>query len=394
MPLTIPASPNEPVVVTARRTPIGTAGHAFSQLGTTDLAAPLLAEAADSCDVLGLPVDDVILGNCTGPGGDVARVASLAAGLGLQVPAVTVDRQCGSGLDAVLQAASRIRAGDAELILAGGVESASTAVGRSRLPNGEATTVRETRARFAPAGFPDPEMGCAADDLARQLGISRLRQDEYAARSHALSAASVAAGVFAGEILAVAGVTTDERPRAGLTLQRLARLPPAFAADGTVTAGNSSGVSDGAAVLSITTAAQAQRAGLAATRIVGSAVAGGDPALPGLSIALSVRKLLASRRIAHLGIGVADIGAVEITEAFAAVAVAAVDGLDLDTEVVCSDGGAIGMGHPWGASGAILLVRLVARMSRPGGPRFGLAACAIGGGQGIAVLLERGPDAG
>lgn len=384
---------NEPVIVTARRTAIGTAGHAFARLDTTDLAAPLLAEAFARCRPLGLSVDDVILGNCMGAGGDVARVASLAAGLGDHVPAVTVDRQCGSGLDAVLQAASRVRAGDAELILAGGVESASTAVWRSWPPIGEAAPVRYTRAPFAPAGVPDPGMGCAADALARHLGLSRVRQDEYAARSHALSAASVASGVFADEILPVAGVTADERPRAGLTVGRLARLPPAFDVEGTVTAGNSSGVSDGAAVLSITTAAQARRADMSATRILGAAVVGGNPALPGLAIELAVRKLLASTRIQQLGICIADIGAVEVTEAFAAVALAVIEGLSLDPQALCSDGGAIGMGHPWGASGAILLVRLIARMSRPAGPRFGLAACAIGGGQGIAMLLERETEA-
>jgi len=333
-----------PVIVTSRRTAVGTAGHAFSKLGTTDLAAPLLAEAFASCAALGLPVDDVILGNCMGAGGDVARVAALAAGLGVDVPAVTVDRQCGSGLDAVLQAASRVRAGDAELVLAGGVESASTAVWRSRPPSDGTPAVRYTRAPFAPEGF---------------------------------------AGIFA-----------DERPRTGLTVHRLGRLRPAFRPGGTVTAGNSSGVSDGAAVVSVTTAALAHRAGMSGTRILGAAVTGGDPALPGLAIATSVRKLLAGRGIADHGIAVRDIGAVEITEAFAAVALAAIDGLALDAEVVCSDGGAIGMGHPWAASGAILLVRLIARMSRPGGSRLGLAACAIGGGQGIAMLLERDPASG
>ncbi|QNK84012.1 thiolase family protein [Nakamurella sp. PAMC28650] len=383
-----------PVIVTSRRTAVGTAGHAFSKLGTTDLAAPLLAEAFASCAALGLPVDDVILGNCMGAGGDVARVAALAAGLGVDVPAVTVDRQCGSGLDAVLQAASRVRAGDAELVLAGGVESASTAVWRTRPPSDGTPAVRYTRAPFAPEGFADPDMGCAAEDLALRLGISRARQDDYAARSHALAAASVASGVFAAEILPVAGIFADERPRTGLTVHRLGRLRPAFRPGGTVTAGNSSGVSDGAAVVSVTTAALAHRAGMSGTRILGAAVTGGDPALPGLAIATSVRKLLAGRGIADHGIAVRDIGAVEITEAFAAVALAAIDGLALDAEVVCSDGGAIGMGHPWAASGAILLVRLIARMSRPGGSRLGLAACAIGGGQGIAMLLERDPASG
>ncbi len=375
--------------MTARRTAIGTAGHAFGSLTTVDLVSPLLTEAAMLTTTLGLAVDDVILGNCMGPGGDVARVAALAAGLGVAVPGVTVDRQCGSGLDAVLQAASRIRAGDADLVFAGGVESASTAPWRFWPPVGDAAPMRYTRAPFAPAGFPDPEMGNSADTLARRLGISRERQDEYAARSHTLAAASAANGTFDPEILPVAGVDTDQRPRAGMTAERLNRLRPAFAPDGTVTAGNSCGVSDGAAVLAITTAAHAESAGLQAIRVVGAAVAGSDPAVPGLAIEQAVRNLLQQSRIAEIGLAVSDIGAVEITEAFASIALAAIDGLQLDTDIVCSDGGAIGLGHPWGASGAILLVRLIARMRAPGGSRFGLAACAIGGGQGIAVLLER-----
>jgi acetyl-CoA C-acetyltransferase len=228
-------------------------------------------------------------------------------------------------------------------------------------------------------------MGCSADALARKLGISRLRQDEYALRSHELAAHSVAAGVFANELLPVAGLHVDERPRAGLTIGRLGRLPPAFAVDGTVTAGNSCGVSDGAAVLTVTAAEQALRARVPAIRIVAAAVAGGDPAFPGSAIPTAVQKLLRDRRCGE--IAVEDIEAVEFTEAFAAVALAAIDGLNVNQDRVCSDGGAIGLGHPWGASGAILLVRLSSRMQRDDA-RFGLAACAIGGGQGIAMLLE------
>ncbi len=389
MPFSLPAGPTDPVIVTARRTAIGSAGHAFGALTTTDLAAPLLAQARELSAPLGLAVDDVILGNCLGPGGDVARVAALAAGLGHRVPAVTVDRQCGSGLDAVMQAASRVRAGDARLVLAGGVESASTAPWRSWPPVGDAAPVRYGRAPFAPEGFPDPEMGSSADDLARVLGISRARQDEYASRSHARSARAVAAGTFDGEILPINGVDLDQRPRAGLTVDRLARLRPTFSADGTVTAGNSCGISDGAALVTVTTALDAEHVGLQAIRIVGAVVTGDDPALPGLAIESAVRKLMHHHRVAETGLTVADVGAIEITEAFAAVALAAIDRLELDPDIVCSDGGAIGLGHPWGASGAILLVRLIARMSVPGGPVFGLAACAIGGGQGIAMLLER-----
>ncbi|MEU2092344.1 thiolase family protein [Nocardia beijingensis] len=369
-----------PVLVAPRRTPIGNAGHGLSDLTATDLAAPVLREVLASVRGAGIDaeVDDVVLGNCLGPGGDPARVAALRAGLGVHVPGVTVDRQCGSGLDAVMQAALRVRSGADELLLAGGVESASTAPWRFWPPVADAEPVRYTRAPFAPPGFPDPDMGVAADDLARARGISRERQDAYAARSHTLAAAAD----FSAEIVPVGGVHRDERIRAGMTTARLARLRPSFGVDGTATAGNSCGISDGAAAMAVTTETIA--AGLPALRILGCAVAGSDPAYPGLGPVPAIRKLL--RRT---GFGVADLGVVEITEAFASVVLAVADELGLDESTICPQGGAIAMGHPWGASGAILLVRLASQMLCADGPALGLAACAIGGGQGIAVLVER-----
>ncbi|MEU6827937.1 thiolase family protein [Nocardia beijingensis] len=369
-----------PVLVAPRRTPIGNAGHGLSDLTTTDLAAPVLRDVLASVRGAGIDaeVDDVVLGNCLGPGGDPARVAALCAGLGVHVPGVTVDRQCGSGLDAVMQAALRVRSGADELLLAGGVESASTAPWRFWPPVADAEPVRYTRAPFAPPGFPDPDMGVAADDLARARGISRERQDAYAARSHTLAAAAD----FSAEIVPVGGVHRDERIRSGMTAARLARLRPSFGVDGTATAGNSCGISDGAAAMAVTTETIA--AGLPALRILGCAVAGSDPAYPGLGPVPAIRKLL--RRT---GVGVADLGVVEITEAFASVVLAVADELGLDESTICPQGGAIAMGHPWGASGAILLVRLASQMLCADGPALGLAACAIGGGQGIAVLVER-----
>ncbi|WP_228002742.1 thiolase family protein [Nocardia australiensis] len=369
-----------PVLVATRRTPIGNAGHGFADLTTTDLAAPVLREVLSSLRAVGMDaeVDDVVLGNCLGPGGDPARIAALRAGLGVQVPGVTVDRQCGSGLDAIMQAALRVQSGADELILAGGVESASTAPWRFWPPVADAEPVRYTRAPFAPQGFPDPDMGVAADDLARVRGISRERQDAYAARSHTLAAAAD----FAPEIVPIGDVHRDERIRAGMTQARLARLRPSFGVDGTATAGNSCGISDGAAAVAVTSESAA--AGLPALRILGSAVAGSDPAYPGLGPVPAIRKLL--RRT---GIDPTDLGIVEITEAFASVVLAVSDELGLDEAKLCPQGGAIAMGHPWGASGAILLVRLASQMLRPDGPALGLAACAIGGGQGIAMLVER-----
>uniref|UniRef100_UPI0005940CF1 thiolase family protein n=1 Tax=Nocardia higoensis TaxID=228599 RepID=UPI0005940CF1 len=254
-----------PVLIAARRTPIGNAGHGFAALTVTDLAAPVLRSVHDAVRAAGIDaaVDDVVLGNCLGPGGDPARVAALRAGLGVDVPGVTVDRQCGSGLDAVMQAVTRVRAGDDDLLLAGGVESASTAPWRFWPPVGDAAPVRYTRAPFAPPEFPDPDMGAAADDLAAKFGISRERQDAYAARSHARAAATD----FSAEIVPIAGIERDQRIRAGMTAERLARLRPSFTPGGTATAGNSCGISDGAAALAVTTEELA--AGLPALRVLG-----------------------------------------------------------------------------------------------------------------------------
>lgn len=387
----------EAVIVAGRRSAIGTAGRAFAGATVDALAAPVLAEVARAVAPAGIPVDDVMLGNCMGPGGDVARVSALRAGLGTQVPGVTVDRQCGSGLDAVMQAASRVRAGDARLVLAGGAESASTAPHRSWPGSG----VRYTRAPFAPGGFPDPDMGPAADRLAAELGISRARQDAWAARSHARAAAAQQAGAFDAEIVAIDGVLRDDRPRAAMDLARLARFAPAFASDdatdapsgspfdaasgrGTVTAGNSCGFSDGAAAMAVTSEAVARELGLAALRVRAAAVAAGDPARPGLGAAPAARLALA-----RAGLAATDLGFVEITEAFAAQVLAVSDELGLDEDLISGDGGAIALGHPWGASGAVLLVRLAARMAGADDPRPGLAACSIGGGQGVAMIVER-----
>ncbi|MBM7413936.1 MULTISPECIES: thiolase family protein [Nocardiaceae] len=370
------SSPRDPILLAGRRTAIGTAGHAFADLTAADLAAPVIADVARRVQHLGR-IDDVVLGNCLGPGGDLARVAALQAGLGHHVPGVTVDRQCGSGLDAVAVASSRVRAGDDALILAGGVESASTAPWRFHAPVGDAGPQRYTRAPFTPRGHPDPDMGTAADDLARTLGIDRARQDAYAERSHRLASQTD----FSAEIVTVAGIDRDERVRSGLTAARLSRLRPAFSPEGTATAGNSCGISDGAAVLAVTTA---DRADGPALRVLGWAVAGTDPALPGLSPVPAVRAVLD-----RCGAALSDVGIVEITEAFASVALAAVDRLGIDPDIVCPHGGAIALGHPWGASGAILLVRLAGQMTATDSPALGLAVCAIGGGQGIAMLVER-----
>ena len=369
-----------PVIVAARRTPVTGSGRGLAGTGAAGLAAPVLAAlAADLAAMpVPVPVGEVVLGNCCGPGGNLARVAALGAGLGTFVPGVTVDRQCGSGLEAVRLAAALVSSGSAEVALAGGTESASTAT--RALP----------RPPFAPAGFADPEMGEAADALADRCGISRQRQDEYAARSHARAVRAADAGVFAAELVPVGGVGTDDRPRRGLSAAKLAAFRPAFGPAGTVTAGNACGINDGAAAVAVISERRRAAAGVPGLRILGSAVAGVDPATPGIGPVPAVEAVLD-----RCGVRLDDVALVEITEAFAAQVLAVTDALGLDpfgadAGRVCPDGGAIALGHPWAASGALLLVRLFAalvRSRRPGG-RYALATCAVGGGQGVAMLLE------
>ena len=374
------SSPQAPIVVAALRTPIGTAGGTLSAVTAADLATPVLAELARLAPG---PPRDVVLGNCTGPGGDVARVASLTAGLPVDVPALTVDRQCGSGLAAVDVAAAMLRAAPG-VVLAGGVESASTAP--LRFWPGDPPR-RYERAPFAPEHLGDPDMGLAADLLAEKAGVPRERQDAYAARSHALAAATRDAGGFDAEVVATHGETRDERPRAGLTPARLARLRPAFRpADegGTVTAGNACGVNDAAAAVVLVDAATHRRLDVPGLRVLATATTGVDPALPGLGLVPAVRQALAVA-----GIGLDDVDVVELNEAFAGQLLACCDAISLAPDRVCVEGGALALGHPWGASGAVLVVRLFSQLVRAGRGRYGLAAIAVGGGQGVAVVVER-----
>jgi acetyl-CoA C-acetyltransferase len=273
------------------------------------------------------------------------------------------------------------------LVLAGGVESASTAPWRYWPPADGADPVRYERAPFAPADRGDPDMGAAADELAARAGISRERQDEYAARSHQRAWAAARAGRFDDELVPVAGVTRDDRPRDGMTAARLGRLPATFRAGGTVTAGSSCGINDGAAVVALAPAST----GLPGLRVLATASAGVDPHLPGLGLVPAAR--LALQRA---GLGLDDLDVVELNEAFAGQVLACCDALGLDPARVCPEGGALALGHPWGASGAVLVVRLFSQLVRRRAGRFGLAAIAVGGGQGVAAVFEavtgRGDD--
>jgi acetyl-CoA C-acetyltransferase len=374
-------------IVAARRTPIGTAGHGLAKLTAADLAAAALHAVAQDLRTLGIDEDpdDVVLGNCLGPGGNLARVAALQAGLPVRVPGLTVDRQCGSGLAAVSIGAALLANASSSrpLILAGGVESASTAPWRFWPPANGSPPQRYERAPFAPADFGDPDMGEAADLLAAEAGISRERQDAYAARSHSLAVEARQRRAFDDEVVPVGGLGSDERPRLGLSIERLARLKPAFRDRGTVTAGNSCGVSDGAAVVGLVTEGQRRQLGLPGLRLVATATVGIDPRRPGLGIVPAVQQVLT-----YTGLRLSQVDVLEFNEAFAGQILACTDRLGLDPERVCRQGGALALGHPWGASGAVLLVRLFSQLIRAASGRYGLAAIAVGGGQGIATVVE------
>jgi acetyl-CoA C-acetyltransferase len=363
------------VIVAARRTPIGTRGRALAALRVHDLAAPVIRATLLDASAAGVSPDvgDVLLGNCMGPGGNPARIAALAAGLGAEVPGGTVDRQCGSGLAAIIDAAAAIRAGDGRLRIAGGVESSSTAPVRS------VDGLPYERAPFAPPGFADPDMPRAAEDLAAHDRLSRERQDAHAARSHARARAAMAAGRFGAELVPLAGLTSDDA--IGGAERLLPRLPPLFPG-GTMTAGTATRIGDGAATVAVAPAGSAP--GLA---IRAAAVVACDPALPGIGAAPAVHAVLSSGRVS-----VGDVAAFEIVEAFAAQSIAVLHrlGIEDEDERVCADGGALALGHPWGASGAVAVVRLFSRLVRAGAPAgaLGVAAASVGGGLGVAALLE------
>lgn len=366
-----------PVVVAARRTPIGEAGGSLRSVETDRLAAAVVGAVLD--DVPSTP-DDVLLGNVLGPGGNPARVAALRAGLGDAVPGVTIDRQCASGLSAITTAAAMLRAGEGDWYVAGGVESPSTAPWRAWKPRSAHEAPRfYTRAPFAPPEVGDPDMGPAADLVAAEAGISRQRQDAFAARSHTRAAAAREAGTFDAEVVEVGGVRRDERPRGGFTPERLARFRPAFTEGGTATAANSCGISDGAAAVLLTTEDRRRRLGLPGLRLTGSRTAGVDPNRLGLGAVPAVRAVL----------GQQPPEITEFTEAFAGQVLACLDAVGLDERTAGPDGGAAALGHPWGASGAVLVVRLFGALVRAGRARTGLAALSSGGGLGVATTWER-----
>jgi 3-oxoadipyl-CoA thiolase len=396
-----------PVVVDGLRTPFGRYGGALREVRPDDMAAHVIRALLARTRVEPGAVDDVILGAANQAGEDnrnVGRMAALLAGMPIEVAGQTVNRLCGSGMQAVIGAAHAIVAGDGDLFVAGGVESMTrapfvVAKASAAFPRGEQTLYdttlgwRFTNPRLAEAYYPY-SMGETAENVVERCGVSREDQDRFALSSHQRWAAAQAAGRFADEVVpmevpaakgATATVDRDEHPRPETTLEQLAGLKPAFKRDasGSVTAGNSSGINDGAAALLVTSEARAAELGLKPiARLLSSAVAGVDPATMGLGPIPASRKALE-----RAGLSVADIDLVELNEAFAAQALPVMHELELDPAKVNVNGGAIAIGHPLGASGARLVATLLHEMRRSGA-RHGLATMCIGVGQGIASVWE------
>ncbi|OAB40443.1 thiolase family protein [Paenibacillus antarcticus] len=379
---------NEAVIVMAKRTPIGKMGGLLSILEPEVLLAPLIQYIVAETKIPKDLIDDVIIGNVVGPGGNIARVAALEAGLPVTVPGVTVDRQCGSGLEAINIAARLIQSGAGEIYLAGGVESTSRAPWKMAKPQTLMDVPKlYTRAHLTPSSYGDPDMGIAAENVAKQYAISRDEQDRYSLKSHQKAVHAQKRGRFHQEIvpLQVNGewVSVDECPRDNTSLDKLQRLSPIFLEQGTVTAGNACPLNDGAALVLMMSLDKCNELNLKPIlRVVDAQVAGVDPHYLGIGPVPAVQKVLNRQQLT-----VADVDVVEFNEAFASQVLASLKELQLPEGKVNLCGGALAIGHPYGASGAILMTRLCAEMLHQPYKR-GLATLGIGGGIGIATLVE------
>ncbi len=385
------------VIVSAVRTAIGTLGGALSETPASDLGAAVIRESVVRAGLQPEQIDQVILG-CVGQvaeDGYIARHASVKGGMPVGTPAYTVNRICGSGLEAINTAARWLQTGDAEIIVAGGAENMSMMpfylrkarfgyrLGHSEIEDGTVHLVTDPFERI--------HMGITAENLAQKYEVSREVQDEFSLRSQERARAAIDAGYFKDQIMPLevkkgrdtVTFDTDEHPRA-TSMEALGKLRPAFKPDGAVTAGNASGINDGAAALVVTTAAKARELGLKPrVRLVARAESGVDPSTMGEGPIPAIQKVLAKA-----GLTVDDMDTIELNEAFAAVAAACSTVLGLPQDKTNPNGGAIALGHPVGASGAILTVKAINELERTGG-RYGLVSLCIGGGQGIASIFER-----
>jgi len=385
------------VILSGVRTPIGRYGGALSGVRPDDLAATVIAAAVERAGVPPDQIEDVYFGAANQAGEDnrnVARMAALLAGLPETVAGATVNRLCASGLSAVVAACHAVAAGDGELFVAGGSESMSraplvAAKPSKAFPRGDSVMYDTTLGwRFVnprlEEKFPPEAMGETGENVAERWEVSREEQDAFALQSQRRWSAADEAGRFADELVPVGDAVRDEQPRPDTSAEKLAALKPAFRANGTVTAGNSSGINDGAAALVVASEEKARELGVEPLgRFVASAVAGVDPRVMGIGPIPAVRKLLA-----RTGIDVNEIDLVELNEAFASQSLVVIRELGLDPEKVNVNGGAIALGHPLGMSGARLVVSLLHELRRRGG-RYGLATLCVGVGQGQAALFER-----
>ena len=392
----------EAFLVGGVRTPIGRYGGQLAEVRPDDLAALVVAELLSRTGVAGAEIDEVVLGAANQAGEDnrnVARMAALLAGLPDAVPGLTVNRLCGSGLSAVAVAAALVRSGDADVVIAGGVESMTRAPWVTVKPGKAWAKPGETFDSSLGWRFVNPRMaeldggqatmslGETAEEVALLDGVSRADCDAFALRSHANALRAATDGLFDAELVAVetsrGTVTADEGPRADSDLARLARLRPVFREGGLVTAGNSSPLNDGAAAVLVVSERAIDRCGLTPrARVTASTSAGVPPHLMGVGPVPATEKLLA-----RTGGRIGDFDAIELNEAFAAQSIACQRRLGADPDVVNADGGAIALGHPLGASGARILVTLLGRLERAGGGK-GLATMCIGVGQGVALSVE------
>ena len=386
-------------MLSACRTAIGSFGGTLKNVSAADLGAVVVREAIARAGVLVDHVGDVVLG-CVlqaGAGMNVARQAALRAGLPNEVPAETINRVCGSGLQAVVHAVEALHMGHVDVVVAGGTESMSNAPylatqARWGYRMGNAEVIDSMVSDGLTCAINPSHMGITAEEVASRFNVSRADQDAFAAESQRRAVAAIASGAFAAETVAVDIVqrkgdpvrfTVDEYPRADSTIEKLAALKPAFKKDGTVTAGNASGINDGAAALVVSTAKTALEAGASPlARVCGYAITGVDPRIMGIGPVPAVR-----RALDRAGLQIADVDLFELNEAFAAQSVAVVRELALDPSKVNVHGGAIALGHPIGASGARVLTTLIYTL-RARRLRYGVAALCIGGGMGIAMVVE------
>ncbi len=389
------------VIVSAVRTPVGSFGGQFKDVTATELGARAVGAALERAGIAGEEVDEVVLG-CVltaGLGQNPARQVAIGAGIPNEVPATTINMVCGSGLKAVAIASQMIRAGDVDVVVAGGMENMTRAPylvpsGRFGARMGNAELIDSMVHDGLWDAFNDIHMGITAENLAEQYGISREQQDEFAATSQQKAEHAVAERIFDDEIVSIdvpvkggtRTVDSDEAPRAGTTVDTLAKLRTAFRSDaGTVTAGNASGINDGAAAIIVMSGRMAAKRGLQTFETVESyASVGVEPRIMGIGPVPAVRKALA-----RAGLELGDIDLFELNEAFAAQSLAVLRELDIDPDRINPNGGAIALGHPIGASGGRILVTLLHEMRRRNAGR-GLATLCIGGGQGQAAIIRNG----